>query len=110
SDASMGSSHLAALTHGKYAHPLGLQVETNLYVTASDQSQSFYLGDFYDLHPGSEIDYTLSIDWGDGTTSDGQISPTDDGGFELYGDHTYATEGAFNLSITITKNDGATAS
>jgi hypothetical protein len=59
--------------------------------------------------PGSTDDasaYTLSVDWGDGTTStspdvtiSGAATP-----YTIAGSHTYNDDGSFNGTITITKN------
>jgi hypothetical protein len=53
----------------------------------------------------STLDYTASIDWGDGTTTTGTISgPDQNGVFTVTGDHTYASQGGspFTINVTIT--------
>jgi len=49
-------------------------------------------------------EYTASIDWGDGTTSSGTITLAN-GTFTVSGSHTYAEEGAFTVSVTVTDAD-----
>jgi virginiamycin B lyase len=56
--------------------------------------------------------YTVSINWGDGTTSAGTvITSTDpDYAFQVTGNHTYATAGSYTTTVTITEADGSTTS
>lgn len=49
-------------------------------------------------------EYAATIDWGDGSTSAGTISGGN-GSFTVTGDHTYAEEGSYHLSVTITDVD-----
>jgi hypothetical protein len=55
---------------------------------------------------GKASDYSASINWGDGTTSSGTItgSPSK---FTVSGSHTYAEEGSFTATVTITDKDGS---
>ena len=46
-------------------------------------------------------DYTASINWGDGTTSAGTITGSA-GNFTVTGTHTYAEEGSYTATVTIT--------
>jgi hypothetical protein len=60
-------------------------------------------------HGGTAGDFAATIDWGDGHTSAGTVSadPQVAGQFDVTGSNTYAEEGAFPVSVTIT--DGAAA-
>jgi RHS repeat-associated protein len=50
--------------------------------------------------------YTASIDWGDGSTSDGTIDwNSTTNSFTVTGDHTFAEEGEYYIGVTITTND-----
>jgi cyclophilin family peptidyl-prolyl cis-trans isomerase len=65
------------------------------------------LATFTDADPnGTLTDYTATIDWGDGTTSAGNITAGTGGVFNVLGTHTYSTVGNFtaNVVITDTKN------
>ena len=50
--------------------------------------------------------YSASIAWGDGQTSAGVIGSGD----SVSGTHTYAEEGGYSASVTVTDSSGATAS
>jgi PKD repeat protein len=51
-------------------------------------------------------DYSATIDWGDGTApTAGAISyDSDTGTFDVRGDHTYAEEGTYTVTVTVTHN------
>jgi Bacterial Ig-like domain (group 3) len=64
---------------------------------------------FTDANPNAvPSDYTATINWGDGTTSNAAIVSNSNGGFDLTGTHTYAEEGSYLLHMTIVDNDGTT--
>ncbi len=50
---------------------------------------------------GSVGDFNVMIDWGDGGSSSGHVSTNPDGGFNVYGRHTYGMAGTFPVSVTI---------
>jgi RHS repeat-associated protein len=54
------------------------------------------------------LDWTARIDWGDGTTTIGQIVADGDGRFRVVGDHTYAAWGLYVLRVTLTDTAEAT--
>ena len=52
--------------------------------------------------PEAIADYKATIDWGDGQVTPGQVSPADAlGVFTVTGAHTYAEEGAKNVTVTV---------
>ena len=55
-------------------------------------------------------DYTVTINWGDGTTSAGIIGQEANGTFDVSGSHTYAEEAAvpYNIAVSIKDEGGAT--
>jgi hypothetical protein len=57
----------------------------------------------------SPSDFTATIDWGDGTTDAGTVSASN-GIFRVSGTHTYADEGSFTTTITVTDDAPGTAS
>ncbi len=50
--------------------------------------------------------YTITVNWGDGKTGNGSCSGS--GPFAITGSHTYADEGNFSLSVTVTDAGGST--
>jgi hypothetical protein len=50
-------------------------------------------------------EYSATIDWGDGGSSVGTISPTSGGNFSVSGTHTYTEEGTDHVAVTITDTD-----
>jgi len=82
-----GTETLQSATEGE-AVPTGTQVAT-----------------FVDNKPGTTAaDYTVKIDWGDGTTTDGTVSGGS-GSFTITSaaDHAYADEANFTLTANITR-------
>src|SRR5262249_41686581 len=56
----------------------------------------------------SANEYSASIDWGDGTTATaGTISGPTGGQFTVTGGHTYADEGSYQITVTITDTDNS---
>jgi hypothetical protein len=47
-------------------------------------------------------DFTATIEWGDGNTSDGTVTPDGRGGFNVSGSNTYAAPGSYAITVTIT--------
>jgi hypothetical protein len=55
----------------------------------------------------STADFTVTIDWGDQTTSTGTVSSAGGGQFNVSGSHSYAEEGNYNLKITVNDDGGS---
>ena len=65
---------------------------------------------FTDANPlATTADFTATITWGDGTTSDGTITEKN-GVFSVTGTHTYAEDGSDPIGVTIKDDGGSTAS
>jgi hypothetical protein len=63
---------------------------------------------FTDADPNGAVgDYAATILWGDGTNSLGSIVANPDGGFDVTGSHTYATEGVHTYAVSILDEGGA---
>jgi hypothetical protein len=65
------------------------------------------IASFTDASPSATpADFEATIDWGDGTTSQGAISlvggTTTQTDFQVSGDHFYAEEGAYAIDVTVT--------
>jgi hypothetical protein len=67
---------------------------------------------FTDTDPNAN-NSTAVIDWGDGTTPQtllpGNLIPNGSGGFDVRFDHTYADEGVYNATVTVTDTLGISA-
>jgi hypothetical protein len=50
--------------------------------------------------PDAATAYSATIDWGDGTTSAGTVVSFN-GAFAVQGEHTYADEGSFTVTVTV---------
>src|SRR5206468_12733947 len=59
---------------------------------------------------GALSDYTAMITWGDGQSSTGTISLGAGGTFAVSGNHTYADEGSYTVSVQIADAGGASIS
>jgi hypothetical protein len=49
---------------------------------------------------------SASIEWGDGTTSTGQIIQQPDGSYAITGSHDYGTTGVWSIDVTLTDSGG----
>lgn len=66
------------------------------------------VGSFTDANPAAtNADFTATISWGDSSTSAGTISGSA-GSFTVAGSHTYADEGSYAVSSTVTDDGGST--
>jgi hypothetical protein len=54
-------------------------------------------------------DFTATINWGDGTTSDGTLRADPSGGFDISGTHTYSQSGWYPITVTVADPTGAVA-
>ena len=65
---------------------------------------------FTDANPSAVVsDFTALINWGDGTPTNVGTVVSGSGVFNVDGAHTYASPGAFSISVQITDVDGSTA-
>jgi phospholipase C len=54
--------------------------------------------------------FAVTIIWGDGHSSPGTISSNGSGGYNITGSNTYAEEGSYTATVSLTDNGGAVAS
>jgi hypothetical protein len=65
---------------------------------------------FTDANPNATAsDFTATVDWGDGTSSDAAVAANGAGGFNVVGQNQYTEEGQYTVGVTITDADGSTA-
>jgi hypothetical protein len=91
------------------ARPAGATTITASPVNFTAVEQSPFSGTvatFTDSDPSATPDqFVAVIDWGDGTkTSIGSIS-SDGSGFDVSGQHTYARDGMYSASVTVTEQE-----
>jgi hypothetical protein len=82
---------------------------TNTFVDGKASSAT--VATFVD--PGSDgtaKDYAATISWGDGQSSAGMIQSNASGGFDVVGSNTYAADGSFTITVTVTDAGGSEAS
>lgn len=105
SDHSSGSGFVGVVTG---VNPMLAEGGGPVWGAPSQPLAQALLTGFFDIDPPSNLDvYTVQIDWGDGTTSPGQVihepyaSPEE---MTVTGHHTYATEGSYTITTTTTRN------
>ena len=65
---------------------------------------------FTDANPNSTTaDFSATITWGDGHTSNGTVAVNPTGGFTVTGSNTYLDEGSYSLTVHIVDDGGAVA-
>jgi hypothetical protein len=70
---------------------------------------SLTLGSFKDASPGGAAgDFSATIDWGDGTTTDGTVTSSA-GGFSVSGMHTFAHAGSPSVTVAVHDDGGSSA-
>lgn len=74
------------------------------------QTYSGPTGSFTDSNSfATNADFTATIDWGDGSSSSGTVSPgAGNGPYTVSGSHTYSSTGTFTITTTV-KDDGGSS-
>ena len=65
------------------------------------------IGTLADADPGGQVnDYTVSVNWGDGSpTTSATLTPNGGGTFTISGSHLYAEDGVYNITYLATDTD-----
>ena len=80
---------------------------TALTVEAGQPIQDEIIATFFDTTgQSSQTDFTARIRWGDGTASNGNVTASASGGFQVAGTHTYKADGTYDYSIIVRHTDG----
>jgi hypothetical protein len=86
------------------------QLNVQAQPISAEAGQSFTdrpVATFTDSDPNAKPgDFHVTIDWGDGKTSDGTITAAGPGAFNVTGSHTYATAGTYTFEVGVTDSVG----
>jgi hypothetical protein len=78
-----------------------------LSVEAGQAIQDEIVATFFDTTgESSQTAFTARIRWGDGTATDGNVTATANGTFQVVGTHTYKGEGTYDYSVVVRHSDG----
>ena len=85
---------------------------TGASVTAVESAAlSGAFASFTDADPNAAVsDFSATINWGDQTSSAGTITANGSGGFVVTGNHVFAEEGSYTVTVAISDAGGASAS
>ncbi len=86
------------------AHVLDAPLTISAVSITATQGTSFVgkVATFTDENPQATTgDFTATIDWGDGSTTAGIVSPTGGGGFQVTGSHDYSATGDLPVVVTV---------
>jgi extracellular elastinolytic metalloproteinase len=82
-----------------------------LSLTSKTLASNVVAASFTDANPSpSASDFTATIDWGDGATTTGIVTPNGRGGFDVKGSHQYERSGSYALKVAIRSSGGSQAS
>jgi hypothetical protein len=83
---------------------------SGLSIVIISKSFSGVVATFRDTNPSSvSLNFTATIQWGDGTSSAGAVSGTAGAGFSVSSSHSYRKTGVYNVTVSIRDVDGRTA-
>lgn len=84
---------------------------TSVHIKASKSLLAVLKASFTDAdRHGQASDYTATINWGDGNTSNVTVTKNPFGkGFVLTGQHQYASKGTYSVILTVTDSGGSQA-
>jgi len=106
-----GSSNVFAYSTASFTAPAGvLKVSASPIHAVEGTSFTGVVASFTDTDGDPVGSYTATIDWNDGSTSQGTITANADGSFNVTGTHTFAEAGFYPIGITVSDSDGSTAS
>ena len=81
---------------------LSFTAGTNFSAVEGNNSGTQTVASFSDTGLEPATAYAATIHWGDGNDSAGVVAQTSPGHFTVTGDHAYAEDGSYNISVTIT--------
>jgi hypothetical protein len=87
-----------------------LTVSTSPVSAVAGLSFSGQVGTFVDANPNATVsDFTVTIAWGDGSSSAGTATSLGAGVFAVSGTHSFSNGGSYGLSLFVADAGGATA-
>ncbi len=88
-----------------------LSATANGFTTIRGQALPHIVGQFTDANAfSSAADFSAAINWGNGTTSVGQVVALGGGNFQVIGTNAYSSSGTDTVSLAIKDAGGSTAS
>ncbi|MCG8652623.1 MAG: Ig-like domain-containing protein, partial [Pirellulales bacterium] len=82
-----------------------IRIVDSHHLSASEgENKDFLLAVFHhsDAQPSSH--HTVTVSWGDGTSSAGSVVKLQTGQYQVWGNHTYTNDGSYSVLVTIEDN------
>ena len=84
-----------------------MTAEATTFTAKAGRRETHTVATFTDANPNARArDYDVTINWGDGSASDGRVRRAADGSFKVRGRHTYAKAGTRRVTVIITDGVG----
>ena len=101
------SNNIGAVSRLDIGFDPPVTAEGTEFATRAGKSATHTLATFSDADPNARPgDYCVTINWGDGSRSDGTVRRAADGSFEVRGRHTYHRRGVYKVVVRITDGVG----
>ena len=100
-------SEVEFLTDGSKAQNTDVKVSATTTLEGIEgQKVAGTIGSFSGGKGSTAADYSVTVAWGDGTTSAGTITAGDLGSYTVRGEHTYAEPGYYESVVTVSDRKG----
>lgn len=116
SDPPVGTAFQAPIVFGGLSFDVSANLQPALSASgtpvSATEGQPFsgQVATFSDADNQPASAYSATINWGDGSSSSGTISQTAPGQYSVSGQHTYAEDGSYPVSVQINDSDGTSTS
>jgi hypothetical protein len=105
---STGTSNAATATVTNVAPTVDTPFVSPAKTTEGTETGFSVSGTFFDPAGALDQPYTAVVNWGDGTPTDTASVDVNSFSYSFNGNHTYAEEGTYNVTVSVTDKDGAT--
>lgn len=105
---STGTSNPATVTVANVAPTVGTPDVSPAKTTEGTSTGFSISGTFSDPAGALDQPYTATVDWGDNTSTDKAIVDVNTFTYSFNGSHTYTKSGTYNVTVSITDQDGDT--